>query len=80
MKYKKELVKNNMNVDTKQIENYNNISDLEFQAEEPIDAQALYTIIDSIIQEVLNNKSADISKLLSDAEKNFQQNNLDFAK
>ena len=80
VKYKKELVQKNMNVDTKQIENYNNISDLEFQAEEPIDAQALYTIIDSIIQEVLNNKNADISKLLSDAEKNFQQNNLDVVK
>ena len=69
-----------MNVDAKQIENYNNMSNLEFQAEEPIDAQALYTIIDSIIQEVLNNKNADIGKLLSDAEKNFQQNNLDVAK
>ena len=80
VKYKKEIVRENMNVDPKNLENYNNISDMEFQAEEPIDAQALYTLIDSIIQEVLNNKNADIEKLLSDAESNFQHNNLDYAK
>lgn len=80
VKYKKEIVRKNMNVDPKNLENYNNISDMEFQAEEPIDAQALYTLIDSIIQEVLNNKNADIEKLLSDAESNFQRNNLDYAK
>lgn len=79
VKYKKELVEKNMNVDPKQIENYNDISSLEFQAEEPIDAQALYTLIDSMIQEVLNNKDANIEELISDAESTFQTNNLDFA-
>ncbi len=79
VKYKRELIEKNLNVNPKNIEQGNNLDGLEFQAEEPVAAQALYTAIDAIIQEVLNNKDADIEKLISDTAEMFQKNQLDTA-
>ncbi len=74
-----ELKDKYMNVNIKNIENYNNKEGMEYQMEEPVDAQALYAYLDKIIQEVLTNKNADIAKLVADAARDFQQNNLDYA-
>lgn len=62
--YKHELSKEFMTVNEKYFADFNNKDDMEFQAEEPIDGQALYAVIDNIVQEVLNNKDANIEELL----------------
>lgn len=80
MVYKNSVIEENKNINIKNIELYNNSDDLETQAEEPIDAQALYAVLDNVIQEVFTNKDADIEKLLDDAANKFQKNNLDYAK
>lgn len=67
------------NIDINHVKNYNDKSGLELQEEEPIDAQALYSVFDSIIQEMLTNKDADIESLLKKAAEDFQTNNLDYA-
>ncbi len=77
--YKLSLDQEFLNVDPKHLELYNHKDGIEFQAEEPIDAQALYAILDSVIQEVMNNQNADISGLLKKACEDFQKNNLDYA-
>ena len=74
--YKSNLEKEYMNVDIKHIEKYNDKEKIEYQAEEEIDAQALYALLDSVIQV---NKNADILGLLEKASKDFQKNNLDYA-
>ena len=58
---------------------YNDKENLEFQAEEPVDAQALYALLDTCIQEVLTNKDADCASLIKKAASDFQKNNLDNA-
>ena len=67
------------NININHVKNYNDKSGLELQEEEPIDAQALYSVFDSIIQEMLTNKDADIESLLKKAAEDFQTNNLDYA-
>lgn len=49
---------------------------VELQAEEPVCAQDLYSILDSVIQNVLNDKNADCKKLIEKANKDFQTNYL----
>ncbi|MBO5007841.1 MAG: extracellular solute-binding protein [Clostridia bacterium] len=49
----------------------------DIQPEEPVCAQELYAVIDSLIQEVLTNKDADCAKLLKKANADFQSNYLD---
>lgn len=79
MEYRNQLGKEYMNVDPKHIEKYNDKGKIEYRAEEEIDAQALYALLDSVIQEVLVNKNADIPALIEKASKDFQKNNLDYA-
>ena len=68
-----------MTVNEKYFTDFNNKDDMEFQAEEPIDGQALYAVIDNIVQEVLNNKNANIEELVKKEAADFQKNNLDYA-
>lgn len=77
--YKQELSKEYMTINEQYFTNYNNKDDIEFQAEEPIDGQALYAVLDNIIQEVLTNQNANIEELVSKAAADFQKNNLDYA-
>ena len=77
--YKHELSKKFMTVNEKYFTDFNNKDDMEFQAEEPIDGQALYAVIDNIVQEVLNNKNANIEELVKKGAADFQKNNLDYA-
>ncbi|MBE5039579.1 ABC transporter substrate-binding protein [Ructibacterium gallinarum] len=77
--YIQELNRENLNVDINHIKNYNDKTGLEFQQEEPKDAQALYAVFDNVIQEVLTNPDANIEGLIENAANDFQQNNLDYA-
>lgn len=47
--------------------------------EEPINAQQLYSALSSVMQEVLNNKNADIQSILDKANSSFQKDFLDNA-
>lgn len=71
-----EIVKKYTNVNPNHYKLYNEFlsSDVEIQAEEPVCAQDLYGVLDNIIQEVLQNKDADVAKLVKDANNDFQQN------
>ena len=78
--YKAEIMSEYANVKDSYVKFYNDKSDIEFQAEEPVDAQALYALLDTCIQEVLTNKDADCAALIEKAASDFQNNNLDYAK
>lgn len=52
-------------------------SDVNILPEEPVECQALYSVLDTIIQEVLINKDADPMALVKQANADFQANYLD---
>ena len=60
------------NVNMNQVKLYNDQSNIEWQSEEPIEAQALYNVLDSAMQAVLTDENADCAKLIEEACKNFQ--------
>lgn len=72
------LIEEYRNVDEKHLASYNDQSGVEYQVEEPICAQELYSILDSCIQEVLTNVNVDCAELLEKAAADFQQNFLDY--
>ncbi len=49
---------------------------VEFHPEEPMSCQQLYSVLDSLIQEVLTNEKADIPALLEKAQADFQKDAL----
>ena len=53
--------------------------DLKLMPEPPVDAQQLYAAISSVMQEVWNNKDADIPALIKQCAKDFQSDYLDNA-
>ena len=74
------LVEENVNVNINHFRLFNESLDdmsIELQAEEPINAQDLYKILDGCLQEVLNNENADCKKLVDDAAAKFQKEFLD---
>ena len=77
--YTLELDKKYMNVNENHLKLYNDKSGLEFQEEEPVEAQALYGLFDAVIQEILTNKDANIPELVEKASMDFQKNYLDYA-
>lgn len=79
VQYMNDLIDKNANSNPNHVRLYNEFlsSDVEVQAEEPICAQELYGILDSCIQEVLNNKDADCAVLLEKACNDFQRDYLD---
>lgn len=60
------------NVNVNQVKLYNDQAALEWQQEEPVEAQALYAVLDNAIQAVLTDENADCAKLVEEAYKNFQ--------
>ena len=54
------------------------LTEISYQAEPPRCAQDLYALLDSCIQEVLNNKDADSKALIEKAAKDLQNNFLDY--
>nr|MCR4718694.1 extracellular solute-binding protein [Bacillota bacterium] len=60
------------NINMNHVKLYNDQSDIEWQQEEPIEAQALYAVLDNAIQAVLTDENADCKALIEEACKNFQ--------
>lgn len=75
---KNAIIAKHLNVNENHIKLYNDKEGVELRPEEPVCAQNLYAMIDGLIQEVLNNKDADVAALVADANKNFQTNYLDY--
>ena len=76
--YKDALRQEKMNVNPVHIASYNDKSEISYQAEPPRCAQDLYALLDSCIQEVLNNKDADSKALIEKAANDLQNNFLDY--
>ena len=77
-KFSHELQQEFCNVNYNHIKLYNDKSGIEYQVEEPMCTQDLYGILDSCIQEVLNNENADCREVLKKAANDFQLNFLDY--
>lgn len=80
-KFKDELIEKNANANINHVKLYNDfmadMGDCELRAEEPVCAQELYSILDSCIQAVLEDKNADCAKVIKNACADFQANYLD---
>lgn len=66
------------NVEPKNFDDYFKFDDVIVKPEEPVECQALYGVIDSMIQAVLTDKNAEPAKLVAKAANDFQVNNLDY--
>ncbi len=78
--FKNQIKKDYINININHVKSYNDKTDIEYHVEEPVCAQDLYSLLDSCIQEVLNNKDADCKSLLEKAATDFQRNFLDYEK
>ncbi len=77
--FKRELTNEFRNIPEKNVKSYNdNKENIEYQVEEPVCAQDLYSVLDRCIQEVLTNKNADCATILETANSDFQNNFLDY--
>ena len=72
-----ELKKKYSNVDMNDYREYIEFKDVIIKPEEPVCCQELYSLLDNCIQAVLENKDADVHKILADAANDFQINYLD---
>ncbi len=84
VKWERKYELEHTNLDLKKVAAFNDFAtgagyeEIEIQPEEPMCAQELYAIIDSLIQEVFTNKNVDIAQIVKEANKDFQQNCLDY--
>ncbi|MEG2380569.1 MAG: hypothetical protein RSB38_02605 [Oscillospiraceae bacterium] len=76
----KEATKQYENVNPKMFEAFDKADKVVLKPEEPVCAQDLYKILDSIIQEVLINQNSDPKALVEKANNDFQVNFLDKVK
>lgn len=65
------------NVNMQDYANYYSFEGVTIREEEPVCGQELYSVLDKCIQEVITNEKADVSKLISEANAEFQTNYLD---
>lgn len=81
VKFTNDLIDKKANSNINHVKLYNDFitdpGDCELQAEEPVCAQELYSVLDNCIQEVLTNKDADCATLIKKAVSDFQSNYLD---
>ena len=81
VKFTNEMIDKKANSNINHVKLYNDfiedLGDCELQAEEPVCAQELYSVLDNCIQAVLTDKDADCAALLKKANSDFQQNYLD---
>ena len=80
-KYINDLIDSKANANINHVKLYNdfmaNMGDCELHTEEPMCAQELYSILDSCIQSVLEDKNADCAEILKKGCSDFQSNYLD---
>jgi len=78
--YQNELLEKYYNMKPNAVKLYNeslNNSEIELQPEEPVCAQDLYAVLDTCIQQVLNDENADCMAIMEKANNDFQVNYLD---
>jgi len=68
------------NVNMDNFREFMEFKDIEIKPEEPVCCQELYALLDNCIQAVIEDKNADVHKLLADAANDFQINYLDNVK
>ena len=71
------IIEKYRNVNKNLFQEYTAFNNVTIKPEEPVACQQLYKVLDSCIQEVLNNKNADPAMLLKKANADFQKNYLD---
>lgn len=76
--YKEEMIDKYSNIKPEQVALYNDKTDVEYQFEEPVCAQDLYSLLDSCLQQVLTDKNADCRAIVNEAAQKFQTNYLDY--
>lgn len=74
--YTEELLNKYKNIDENKFKEYVALDGVTIRAEEPINCQELYSILDACIQEVLINENADCAELMKKAASDFQLNYL----
>ena len=77
--YNDELIEKYANVDTANFKEFEEFDKLIVKPEEPVSCQQLYETLDSCIQAVLSDESADPESVLKRANNNFQNNYLNNA-
>lgn len=75
----RKMAKEMANIDYRMVETSLDSSDVTVKPEEPMNCQDLYSILDSCIQAVLTDESADPAALIKEANAAFQKNYLDKA-
>lgn len=80
LKYEHEMIDKYSNANPNHVKLYNEFAadcPIEIRAEEPIQAQNLYAILDNCIQQVLTDENADCAALIAKAAEDFQRDELD---
>ena len=72
-----EMIDKYININPNHVKSYNDKDGIDYKAEEPMNAQDLYKLLDGCIQEILTNKDAVAKSLLKTASDTFQSNFLD---
>lgn len=65
------------NIDPLKVTDYMENGSKDLHPEEPVEVQALYAIVDTVIQEVFTNEDADVQALMDAANADFQSQYLD---
>ena len=70
------FVNQHKNIDENRFKEYSAMENVQVRAEEPMNCQELYNILDACIQEVLTNENADCAEIMKKAASDFQINYL----
>ena len=65
------------NIDPTKMTDYMENGSKDLHPEEPVEVQALYAMLDSVIQEVFTNENSDVQALLDSVNADFQAQYLD---
>lgn len=75
--FKDKVRKQYANVNSEYYKEYFDMDNVQIRAEEPVNCQQLYSILDNCIQSILTDKNINLNQLAEDAANNFQKNYLD---
>lgn len=75
--FKDSVMKKYANVNVDYYKEYFDMENVQIKAEEPINCQQLYSILDNCIQSILTNENIDLKQLAASAASDFQKNYLD---
>lgn len=75
--FKEKILKQYANVNVAYYKEYFDMDNVNIKAEEPVNCQQLYSILDNCIQSILTNKDINLNQLAENAAGDFQKNYLD---